>query len=99
MARSTVRKRKGNRENSFEKALILLVFISYIQPFSDGNKRLARIVSNASLINNKHCPLSFRTTDSLEYKKAMLLFYEQNNISQMKLIFMEQYKFSVNTYF
>jgi len=89
----------NRRDNSFEKALILLVLISYIQPFSDGNKRTARIVCNASLINDKHCPLSFRTTDSLTFKKAMLLFYEQNNISQMKKIFMEQYEFSVNTYF
>lgn len=89
----------NSRENSFEKALLLLVLISYIQPFSDGNKRTARIVCNASLINDHHCPLSFRTTDSLTFKKAMLLFYEQNNISQMKNIFMEQYEFSVTTYF
>ncbi len=89
----------NSRENSFEKALLLLVLISYIQPFSDGNKRTARIACNASLINDFHCPLSFRTTDSLTFKKAMLLFYEQNNISQMKHIFIEQYEFSVTTYF
>jgi hypothetical protein len=29
----------------------------------------------------------------------MLLFYEQNNISAMKAIFMEQFEFAVNTYF
>ncbi|HEY5499523.1 MAG TPA: Fic family protein, partial [Bacteroidales bacterium] len=34
-------------ENVFEKALLLLVLLSYIQPFVDGNKRMARIVSNA----------------------------------------------------
>ena len=41
----------------------------------DGNERTARIVSNALLINEKHCPLSFRTVNSIDYKKAMLLFY------------------------
>jgi Fic family protein len=89
----------NNKENVFEKALLLLVLISYIQPFVDGNKRTARIVSNAVLMNHKHCPISFRTVDSVEYKKAMLLFYEQNNISSFKEIFIDQFKFAVNTYF
>ena len=67
--------------------------------FVDGNKRTARIVSNAILMNEKYCPLSFRTVDSIDYKKAMLLFYEQNNISNFKEIFMNQFEFAVNTYF
>lgn len=89
----------NSKENIFEKALLLLVLISYIQPFADGNKRTARIVSNAILMNYKYCPISFRTVDSVEYKKAMLLFYEQNNISSFKEIFIDQFKFAVNTYF
>ena len=89
----------NKKENVFEKALLLLVLISYIQPFVDGNKRTARIVSNAALINHKHCPLSFRTVDSVDYKKAMLLFYEQNNIWAFKKIFIDQYQFAVDTYF
>ena len=89
----------NSKENVFEKALLLLVLISYIQPFVDGNKRTARIVSNAVLMNHKHCPISFRTVDSVEYKEAMLLFYEQNNISSFKEIFIDQFKFAVNTYF
>ena len=89
----------NKKKNVFEKALLALVLISYIQPFMDGNKRTARIVSNAMLINNKYCPLSFRTVDSIDYKKAMLIFYEQNNISSFKEIFMSQFEFAVNTYF
>ena len=89
----------NRKENVFEKVLLLLVLISYIQPFVDGNKRTARIVSNAVLMNYKHCPVSFRTVDSVEYKKAMLLFYEQNNISGFKKIFLDQFEFAVNTYF
>lgn len=89
----------NHKKNIFEKALLTLVLISYIQPFMDGNKRTARIVSNAILINEKHCPLSFRTVDSIDYKKAMLLFYEQNNISNFKDIFIKQFEFAVNTYF
>ena len=87
------------KNNIFEKALLSLVLISYIQPFMDGNKRTSRIVSNAILMNHSHCPISFRTIDSIEYKKAMLLFYEQNNISRFKEIFINQFEFAVNTYF
>ena len=89
----------NQKDEVFEKALLALVLISYIQPFMDGNKRTARIVSNAILINNRYCPISFRTVDSIEYKKAMLLFYEQNNISTFKQIFIDQFEFAVNTYF
>lgn len=89
----------NSKKSVFEKALLALVLISYIQPFMDGNKRTARIVSNAILMNEKHCPLSFRTVDSIDYKKAMLLFYEQNNISKFKEIFINQFEFAVKTYF
>ncbi len=87
------------KSNVFEKALLALVLISYIQPFVDGNKRTARIISNSLLINNNYCPISFRTVDSVEYKKAMLIFYEQNNISAFKKIFIDQFEFAVTTYF
>jgi predicted transcriptional regulator len=87
------------KESIFEKALLALALISYIQPFMDGNKRTARIVCNAILIKGHHCPISFRTVDSIDYKKAMLLFYEQNNISAIKQIFTDQFEFAVNTYF
>jgi Fic family protein len=87
------------RTNVFEKSLLLLVLLSYIQAFEDGNKRTARIVSNACLISNSYCPISFRTVDSIAFKEAMLIFYEQNNISAIKQIFIEQFEFAVETYF
>ena len=89
----------NSRDCVFEKALLLLVLISYIQPFSDGNKRVARIIGNAILIDEEYCPISFRTIDSIDYKKAMLLFYEQNNITRFKEIFISQFEFAVRTYF
>ena len=89
----------NSKESVFEKALLLLCLLSYIQAFNDGNKRTARIVSNAILMNYKHCPLSFRTIKAVDYKKAMLLFYEQNNLSEMKKIFIDQYDYAVSKYF
>ena len=89
----------NGKDNVFEKALLTLVLLSYIQAFVDGNKRTARITSNAILIANGYCPISFRTVDSIDYKKAMLMFYEQNNIAAFNKIFIEQFLFAVKTYF
>ncbi len=89
----------NKKDSVFEQALLALLLISYIQPFVDGNKRTARIVSNALLVNKKYCPISFRTVDGIDYKKAMLLFYEKNNITHFKQLFIEQYEFAVKTYF
>lgn len=81
------------------KALIALSLLSYIQPFEDGNKRTSRMLSNALLLADDFCPLSFRSIEESEYKKAMILFYEQNSISFLKELFIEQFKFAVNNYF
>lgn len=89
----------NSKKNILEKALLALLLISYIQPFMDGNKRTARIVSNSILIHFKHCPISYRTIETIDYKKAILLFYEINNLSAFKKLFIEQYEFAVNTYF
>lgn len=89
----------NGKDNVFEKAFLTLVLLSYIQAFVDGNKRTARITSNAVLIANGYCPISFRTVDSIDYKKAMLMFYEQNNIAAFKKIFIKQFLFAVKTYF
>jgi len=94
----TVRLING-KSNIFEKALLALVLLSCIQAFTDGNKRTARIVSNGILIANSYCPISFRTVDSIDYKKAILMFYEQNNIAAFKRIFIDQFLFAVKTYF
>lgn len=87
------------QDNVFTRAFLALTLLSYIQAFEDGNKRTARIVSNAILLSERHCPLSFRTVNADEYKKAMLLFYEQNNLSAFKKIFIQQVEFAVATYF
>lgn len=89
----------NNKGNIFEKALLSILLISYIQPFEDGNKRTGRIAGNGILMNKNHCPLSYRSVDSVEYKKAMLLFYEQNNVRAFKEIFIQQYQFAVENYF
>lgn len=82
----------------YAKALLALLGISYIQPFEDGNKRTARLMTNALLISHSLSPLSYRSVDEVEYRSAMLAFYELNSIVSMKKIFIEQYEFAARNY-
>lgn len=86
-------------EHPVEKAFALLVLHSYLQPFDDGNKRTARILSNAILVAHQCCPLSYRSVNPTEYKKTLLLFYEQQSFANFKNLFLEQYLFATENYF
>jgi Fic family protein len=85
--------------NPFAQALISMVLLAYIQPFEDGNKRTSRLLGNAILLANDICPLSFRSINEAEYKKAMIIFYEQHSLHYFKQLFIEQFKFAVEHYF
>ena len=83
---------------SYQKALLALVGLSYIQPFADGNKRTARLLANAFLVSDNLAPLSYRNVDEKDYRESILVFYERNSIVPMKEIFIEQYLFSSENY-
>lgn len=89
----------NGKENFFEKAFLSLILLSYIQAFEDGNKRTARMVANAILLSYNSIPMSYRAVNEVEYKKASLLFYEINNLSYFKDIFLKQFEFAVKNYF
>ncbi|MDX9779349.1 MAG: Fic family protein [Patescibacteria group bacterium] len=89
----------NKKELFFEKALLISILIAYIQIFEDGNKRTSRMISNAILLAHNSIPLSYRIVDVEEYKKAVILFYEINNLSYFKHIFIEQFEDAVNNYF
>lgn len=82
----------------YEKAMLALLGISYIQPFEDGNKRTARLMANAVLLAHACAPLSYRSVDENEYREAMLAFYEINSIIHFKKIFINQYIFAAENY-
>ncbi len=89
----------NQKTNFFEKSFIALLMISYIQAFEDGNKRTARMLTNAILLSHHSIPLSYRGVDIVEYKKATILFYEQNNLTYFKKIFIDQFEDAVKNYF
>jgi len=83
----------------FTKALVAIVMFSYVQPFEDGNKRTSRLLGNALLWSHNACPLSFLSIDESDYKKATIIFYEQNSLNFFKELFIQQFEFSVKNYF
>src|SRR3989338_9807000 len=89
----------NKKESFFEKAFLVSILIAYIQIFEDGNKRTSRMISNAILLAHHSMPLSYRIVDVEEYKKAVILFYEINNLAYFKRIFIEQFEDAVNNYF
>ena len=89
----------NEKESFFEKAFLISILIAYIQIFEDGNKRTSRMISNAILLAHHSIPLSYRIVDVEEYKKAVILFYEINNLAYFKQIFIDQFEDAVSNYF
>ena len=86
-------------KDAFEKAFIAHVMIAYIQPYADGNKRTARMLTNAVLLSHDLYPLSYRSVDEDVFKKALIVFYEQGSICEIKRLFIDQVQFANKTYF
>lgn len=63
-------------EDPFEQSLFLLIHISYLQAFSDVNKRTARLSANIPLIKNNLVPLSFNDVERSDYASALISIYE-----------------------
>jgi Fic family protein len=88
----------NSKEDVFEKALISFIYICYLQPFSDGNKRTARILANAILNANNSFPLSLRAVDVNTYKLAILAYYELGSLGNAKSVFIDQAKYAAENY-
>lgn len=88
-----------DRVHPLAKSLAAILLVSYIQPFEDGNKRTARLLGNAILLAADYCPLSYRSVEVSDYKKAILLFYEQSSALFFKELFVQQFRFAATNYF
>ena len=73
-------KQAGDIADPFEQSFFLLGHISYLQAFADVNKRLARLASIIPLIKNDYVPQSFVDADKDDYAKALICFYEFNEV-------------------
>jgi Fic family protein len=89
----------NSNSSVLEKALIANSLVSYIQPYTDGNKRTGRMLTNGILLAYDYYPLSYRSINEEEFKKALIIFYEQGSLYQLKKLFLEQLVFALETYF
>lgn len=82
----------------FEQSFFALVHLSYLQPFEDVNKRVARLAANIPLVKHNLCPLSFIDVPKKSYVEGILGIYEQNRIELLRDIFVWGYERSVKRY-
>ncbi|MGD9685924.1 MAG: Fic family protein [Desulfobacter sp.] len=82
----------------FEQAFFSLVHLSYLQPFEDVNKRVARLAANIPLLKHNLCPLSFIDVPKRSYVEGILGIYELNRIELLRDVFVWGYERSVKRY-
>jgi hypothetical protein len=75
----------------FEQSIFLLVQISYLQAFSDVNKRTARLCANIPLITKNLVPLSFNDVNRDEYASALIAIYELQDVRPIIDLFVFSY--------
>lgn len=67
-------------KNPLEQAVFLHCNLAKLQPFIDGNKRTVRMIESISLMNNGIIPIySTKEEDIINYRSALIEFYETNN--------------------
>ena len=76
-------------EDPLEQAFFILAHLPYLQPFSDCNKRTARIACNIPLLRAGLHPISWMGVDEDQYIDAILAVYEHNDTTLLEQMFVE----------
>lgn len=78
-------------ENPLEKAIYLHCNLAKLQPFIDGNKRTARMIESIALMNDNIIPVySAKDADILNYRKALIAYYETGDYSKYVSYFLDR---------
>lgn len=85
-------------EDPFEQSFFLLIQLSYLQGFTDVNKRLARLAANIPLIRKNFVPLSFNDIQRDDYISALIAVYELNEVQPMLDIYEFTYERTCGLY-
>jgi len=85
-------------KNPFEASFFIMVYLPYLQPFVDVNKRVSRLAANISLIKHDYCPLSFVDIDKEDYLYGILGVYELRRIDYLRDVFVWAYERSCARY-
>jgi Fic family protein len=82
----------------FEQSFFLLVHIAYLQAFIDVNKRTSRLACNIPLVRHNLIPLSFNDIDKDDYASAVIVTYENNEITPLAELYVSSYLRSCKLY-
>lgn len=85
-------------EDPFEQAFFAMVYLPYLQPFEDVNKRVARLAANIPLIRRNLSPLSFVDVPEQAYVDGILGVYELNRVELLRDVFVWAYERSCARY-
>ena len=79
-------------DDPFERSFFILVHVPYLQPFIDGNKRVARLAANIPLVEHNLVPLSFIDVPRDLYQRATLAVYELNRVELLRDLYVWAYE-------
>lgn len=83
-------------EDAFERSIYLHCNLAYLQYFKDGNKRTARMMQTAALLQGGLLPIFFSDTSISEYKRATVNYYETGDYSPYVALCKENYRRAVS---
>lgn len=84
-------------EDGFERAIYLHCNLAYLQYFRDGNKRTARLVQTACLVQHDLLPLFFADSLIDVYRRATVHYYETGDYAPYVDFFKANYRLVVNS--
>lgn len=82
----------------FEQAFFSMVYLPYLQPFDDVNKRVSRLAANIPFLRANLCPLSFTDVPRDLYQQAILGVYELHRVDLLRDVFLWAYRRSAERF-
>ena len=85
----TICRKAAEIRDPYEQSFFLLANLPYLQPFSDCNKRTARLAANVPLLRAGLPPISWLGVDEDTYINAILSVYELQETDALEDLFVD----------
>lgn len=85
-------------DNPFERAIYLHCNLAYLQYFRDGNKRCARMMQTASMVQHGLMPLLFHEHLISDYQRTLVHYYESGEYGPYCNFFLEAHTATMELY-
>lgn len=83
---------------AYNRSLMLMTGVAYVQAFTDCNKRTGRVMANLPLLQASLPPLSFVTVDKEAYTRGLLAYYELGMGGPIAQAYLDAYPTSADAY-